>query len=229
MRRNVLVSGSAVFALVLGGCGGDDDGRARTVDLPAPETPDEEPDEAEDEPQPDPGDFDVAAALLTLSDMPTGWTQDPEQDADDEDATLCDVEPLEEVQAVDDASADFSAGDFGPLLSHMVGVYEDQDAEAAMDSFMDALEGCTEWTDETEDGPVTFRPTPLAFPSFGDDTVAVRIRAESELFDMTLDVVVWRRANVVSLITVIEVFGTPDADQTEEFVTVADERLAALK
>jgi hypothetical protein len=227
MRRNVLVLGLAAFALVLGGCGGDDDGRARTVDLP-PKAPNEEPEEeAEDEPEPDPGAFDVEAALLTLNDMPTGWTQDPEQDTDDDDATFCDVEPLDEVQAVDDASANFSAGDFGPLLSHSVGVFEDQDAEAAMDSFMDALEGCTEWTDETEDGPVTFRPTPLAFPSFGDDTVAVRIGAESELFDMTLDMVVWRRANVVSLITVVEVFGTPDAEQTEEFVTVADERLAS--
>lgn len=228
MRRNVLVSGSVAFALILGGCGGDGDERARTVDRPAAEAANEEPEEAEDEPQPDPGDFEVEAALLTLNDMPTGWTQDPEQDADD-DATFCDVEPLDEAKAIDDASANFSAGDFGPLLSHMVGVFEGQDAEAAMDSFMDALEGCTEWTDETEDGPVTFRPTALAFPSFGDDTVAVRIKAESELFDMTLDVVVWRRANAVSLLSVIEVFGTPDAEQTEEFVTVADERLASLQ
>lgn len=48
------------------------------------------------------------------------------------------------------------------------------------------------------------------------------------MVDMTMDMIAWRQANTINLIAVAEVFGTPDAEQTEEFVTVADERIASL-
>lgn len=77
--------------------------------------------------------------------------------------------PLEEVEAVDEATAEFSAGDFGPFLNHTVAVFEGDDAERSLGIFIEVLDDCDEWTEETEDGPMTFRPTSLSFPSFGDD------------------------------------------------------------
>lgn len=46
---------------------------------------------------------------------------------------------------------------------------------------------------------------------------------------MTIDMIAWRRADVLSLSMAVEAFGTPDAEQTEEFVAMADERLASLQ
>ncbi|MCH8562031.1 hypothetical protein LTI14_02170 [Nesterenkonia sp. YGD6] len=229
MRRNALIAGLASLTLVLGACGGDSEDRARTIDPAASEAPNGESENSPDA-EVGSGDLDVEAALLTLDDMPTGWTKDPDESSDDtdDDAALCELELLEDFGAVDTASADFSAGDFGPLLSHTVAVFDDDDAERGLEAFTEAFNTCDEWTEETEDGPLTFRPTPVSFPSFGDGTLAVRIDVESEMVDMTMDMITWRQANTLSLIAVMEVFGAPDGEQTEEFVTVADERLASL-
>lgn len=238
MHRNAFVVGLASFTLLLGACGDDQEERARTVDPPVSEASDDEPedldgedvdDEPEPEPEPDPEGFGVEEALLTLDDMPTGWTQEPgEGPGGDEQATLCDVEPLDEVEALEEGSAEFSAGDFGPLLSHTVAAFERGGAEQSLERFFEALDDCEEWTEETEDGPMTFRPTALSFPSFGDETLAIRVDVESELVDMTMDMIAWRRDDVLSLILAIEVFGAPDAEQIEELVATADERLADL-
>lgn len=229
MHRKALIAGLASLTLVLAACGDDGSDRARTVEPPAPEASDTEPDNTP-EAEPESVDFDVETALLTLSDMPTGWTQDPDETPDDtdDDAAMCELELLEDFGAVDTASADFSAGDFGPLLSHTVAVFENDDAERGLEAFTEAFENCAEWTEDTEDGPLTFRPTPLSFPSFGDGTLAVRIDVESEMVDMTMDMIAWRQAKTINLIAVAEVFGTPDAEQAEEFVTVADERIASF-
>lgn len=233
MRRNSLILGLLSFVLVLGACGDDGEERARTVDPPhASESADQEPENAGAN-EPESGDLDVEAALLTLDDMPTGWTQGPDEAPSDEDAgadaTLCEEEPLSEGGAHDEASADFSAGDFGPQLSHTVWTLDSDQSERGLEALIEALNNCEEWTEETADGPVTFRPAPLSFPSFGDEIVAIRIDVESELFDATMDMIAWRRANVMSLLGVIEVFGTPDGEQTEEFVRVADERIDSLQ
>ncbi|MGJ9372553.1 hypothetical protein [Nesterenkonia sp. CF4.4] len=229
MRRNALIAGLASLTLVLGACGDDGEERAQTIDPPPSEAPDGETENAP-EPAPESEHLDVESALLTLEDMPTGWTEesdDASSDTDD-DAALCDVELIGDAEAVDDASAEFSAGDFGPLLSHTVAVFDDDEAEQALEAFTEALSNCNEWTEESEDGPLTFRPAPLSFPSFGDDTLAIRFNVASEMVDMTMDMIAWRQANTINLIAVAEVFGTPDAEQTEEFVTVADERIASL-
>ena len=48
------------------------------------------------------------------------------------------------------------------------------------------------------------------------------------MVDMTMDMIVWRQVDTLSVIGMVEAFGTPDGEQTEEFATVADERLVAL-
>lgn len=229
MRRNVFIAGLASLTLVLGSCGDDSDERAQTVDPADTAAPASEPEDTP-EAEPEPEDFDVETALLTLDDMPSGWTQDSSDtpsDADD-DAALCGVELLEDAEAVEEAGADFSAGDLGPLLSHTVAVFEDDDAERGLEEFAKALENCSEWTEDTEDGPLTFRPAPLSFSSFGDETLAIRFDVGSEMVDMTMDMITWRQANTLNVILIIEVFGTPDGEQTEEFVTVADDRISSL-
>lgn len=229
MSRKALIASLATLALVLSGCGEDEDERARTVGAPASDASDAEAEDSE-ESQSASRDVDLEAALLTLDDMPTGWTTDTVEATgnDSDSATLCGAELIEEVEPAGEVSADFSAGDLGPLLNHSILEYEDDEAARVLTDFADALAGCEEWTEETDEGPMTLRPTPLSFPSLGDETVAVRIDAANELVDMTMDMVVWRHGDTLNIITMMEAFGTPDGEQTEEFATLADERIASL-
>jgi hypothetical protein len=226
--RRSLTSVAVLGAVLLAGCAADSDEEAEP-EAGAVES-ESEPEQPEEEEAPEAADLDAEAVLLALDDMPTGWTQQREEsDAEVDDASeanLCDAESIsEDASVIDDASRQFTAGDLGPILDHAVATFEDGQAEQVFDDFRRAFDGCTEWTGDTGEGPMTFRPSPLSFPSFGDETVAMRIAAENDMVDVTLDMVGWRRGDVISLIAVLEVFGSPDAEQTEAFVTVADQRL----
>lgn len=219
-----------VAAFLLSGCASEE--RAQTIEAPEPdeteETAESDGEQAEDvavEPQ----EIDLEAALLDLDDMPPGWTQVPsEEDEDESETTLCEQQPLDEIEAVDRASTQFSASDLGPFLDHTVALYENGEAAEAMESFLTTLDDCDEWTEETEEGLVTYRPTPLSFPSLGDETVATRLSVESDLVTVTIDMVTWRRGDLLSLLLASEVFDAPDGEQTAAIAETADERLANL-
>lgn len=236
MRVSRLLACCVASLFFVAACGADDD-RAETVqgsDTPTAdqtgdtaETPSEGPDEEEaDEPE----TSDVDHALLTLGDMPSGWTQTPDDETDDEEAgTICDREPLDDRESIEDASASFRASETGPFVEHSVALYDGGQAEEAIDAFLAAVDSCDEWTEEDEEhGTITYRPQPLSFSSFGDQTMAVRINAESDMVNITMDAVVWRHGDALSLLTAIGAFETPDAELTEELAAIADERLAEL-
>ena len=238
MRRSMAMVCAVAFIVM--GCA--DDEPAQTIAPPEPPEPDQTEEieadpraDAEDGPEAatEPGDLDPQDGLLRLEDMPTGWTEEAVADEDEDEgggaAGLCGVQPLDEVAAIDRADRRFAAGDLGPLLDQLVAVFEDGEAAEAMGSVLDALDDCDEWTEEAEDGPVTFRPSPLSFPGFGDETVAVRISAEADIVDATVDMIVWRHGDLLSAIAYTEIFGSPDAEQIEEIVTIADERLEDLR
>lgn len=231
MRRITVMV--CVAALLLSGCSSDE--RAQTVEAPEPdeaEAADEatEPDGAEAEDVAvEPQELDLQAGLLELDDMPPGWTQMPtDEDEEESGSTLCEQEPLDEIEAIDRVSTQFSAGDLGPFLDHTVALYDDGEAAEAMEAFLATLNDCDEWTEETEDGLVTYRPTPLSFPSLGDETVATRLTVEGELITMTIDMITWRRGDVLSLLLASEAFDAPDGAQTAALAETADERLADL-
>lgn len=234
----------AIVLLLTVACGGGDDERAETVSQPSPTpTVPASPDTAS---QDDDGDDDGAddagaaepveaeAALLRVADMPTGWSRTAEQDdGDDEDApagdpTLCDTELGEQFETISDASVQFSAGQMGPFVDHAVGVYEDGQAEQALTAVLDALGSCEEWTEDTDDGPVTYRASPMSFPTVGDQTVAVRLDVEAEMMAATADMIAWRRGDALSMVMASAVFDAPDSEQIEEIVAAADERLAEI-
>ncbi|MBZ5735427.1 hypothetical protein K8Z61_13060 [Nocardioides sp. TRM66260-LWL] len=117
----------------------------------------------------------LEAALLTLRDMPVGYSQDADSESGDTDKTFCDYEPpFTEKVAV---SRDFTKG--GGLSSQFLSVglrqFGDSDrAGSAFDALVKALDTCK---------GETFQGTKLVYavmsaPKVGDDSIGIRITAD---------------------------------------------------
>lgn len=181
------------------------------------------------------GDVDPKAVLLTMEDMPAGWTEGAPIGGDQfptraPDARLnvpmCGSEPLEGWDSIADGSANFAAGEKGPFVVHSVRVYEDEHATEAMNAFEEARDSCDEWTNERTD--VTYRHETLSFPSYGDQTAAERISGQGEQLSLRGNIVVWRRGNVLSTLLLATESGSPDDKRFESMTETADKRLADI-
>lgn len=151
------------------------------------------------------------AALLTVQDLPTGWSTDPsaaptEEDGDDPiqpEECAAVFRPLKDgSDPLAKAEANFSSGGLGPVLQQTVTSFED-DAADRLQGLTDALGACPEFSLTDSSGVVTtFVAAPLSFPNLGDRSLAVRLRGSNDTIDVTLDVVyVAVGRNAVSLVT----------------------------
>lgn len=213
----------AAFTLALAGCSSGESDRATTVEPtaePEPTTTDsEEPKEAEPAEQ----SPEAAAALLSLDDMPSGWTTADGLGGDDE-GPLCDAADVEPIgDAADEASAGFSGGDFGPFALHRVGVFDKTaDAEAAIQGMLDQVEACRSYTDE--DGTEN-EVQPLSFDRYADETVAFRQRSSSDEVEAVFDVITVRSGTAVMMVAVGQAFTTPDSELVVDLVETAVAKL----
>lgn len=194
-----------IAAVALTGCSQDRATWAETVDVPStsqssmPAEPMTEP-----APQPEPADLarealtqeQVDAALLTVAELPTGYSPDASNDGDD---TTDTTEPaqcaqifrgLEDSQAaVFKGEANFTAGGFGPLLSQTIGTYESS-TEGVVGAFIEAVSTCAAFTSIDAEGVRTeFTASALSFPNVGDATAATRLNASTRGFDLVYVVV----------------------------------------
>lgn len=185
MRRLPAV---AVSLLVLiAACGGEEqdvaDDRARTLDPPAsaeaPAKPEGDGDKLLSE-------SELQAALLTVQDLPTGYTVDTSLNEDDEDEPgdecAARFEALDEGEVEPAAEADIGyEGGFGIVLEQGLSNFEDEDdITAQFDSFSKLAADCPKFTSTDADGAETqFTVGALSFPKLGDDTLAFALTVET--------------------------------------------------
>ncbi len=235
MQRLLLI----VFAILLVACGPD---RAQTIDPHAATQtaePTELPRSATSEPTPEPQEVipitketvpteptepqesssevdeeALLAALLTLEDMPTGWTTEaPSFEPRTPGGTYASFCAELEARSIAAATVDFQKSALGPFMSHTIVVYPTRaDAEAALDDLIAAARDCPELVDDTGN---TNTFSPLSFPAFGDDTFAMR---SSGLVEMD---VIQVRVDEVLISILHGGLGPVDSAQTEAFVQMA--------
>ena len=120
------------------------------------------------------------ASLLTIGDMPTGWTGgaavfEPRTPGGTYNS-FCTELPARSIAA---AYVEFEKSAFGPFLTHSIVVYPDSaSARAALDDLANAAQNCTQVTDGSGS---TNTISPLSFPSLGEDTFAVRSSGTVEM------------------------------------------------
>lgn len=145
----------------------------------------------------------VKVALLTVADMPTGWSSAPnEEDAEDTKDTM---EPAS-CQAMFDkmdadkaakeakakAQASFSAGGaLGTQLTMEVSSFEDDGQGDKVEDVAAALSQCSAITSTDASGTKTeMELAGLSFPNLGDQTLAMRMNAKSDGIAVVADLVV---------------------------------------
>jgi hypothetical protein len=227
------VACAAVVLVAVAACSGGSDDRAQTVSTPpgspavtaAPASPSSDAESSRDA-----HSADAETALLTVQDMPTGWSPQPSDSSfGGGDTSFCQQQTVGQFEPVSEASRQFSAGNMGPFAAHAVAVFEDGQAQQALDAMLDAVDSCDQWREYTNEGLTTHRISPVSFPIFGDQTVAVRLTTENEMMSVTGDMIAWRRDDALSVVFVAAVFDSPDAQQVEQIVTAADQRLQDLQ
>ena len=206
---------AAAMTLVLAGCGGGGDGRARTIEgaeasassvggaSAAPVEVDGDGDKTLTE-------AELNAALLIVTDLPTGYKQGT-PDVDDDDDTAGDTDECsakfkklgdaEDTEAAS-AEASFEGGGLGTILEQGLESYEDEDTvEGRFDDVLEVLNECKTFTDIDDAGVKTdFTVGPLSFPKLGDDTVALAVTGKTPDFQIALNIVIVRLGrNVMSV------------------------------
>ena len=167
--------------------------------------------------------------LLTQADVPAGWKAGIPNDP---------VRPFCGMEFPATATAEVVITfrkDDPPLTSitQFVQAFPPGEAERAMADGLVRIQACAGWVDGVDalGKEITVRVLPISFPTFGDDTLALRQSREvSILGTVAVDVVYVRRGDLVTAITYSPWLGDAsdiDSEQVEEFVRRADARLAA--
>jgi hypothetical protein len=197
----------AATALALGGRGGGDDAADAGSTAGPPRAT---------------ATFNARDAVMALSDLPSGWAVDPDDDdEEDENDFFCgeDLDAVVEPEEVNEAQAQFAQGGSIPLLINAVGAYAPGDADVAFDKFEEIVADCSSFEDEG----TTFEVAPVSFPEQGDESVPLLLSAEVEGLAVSLYLVVVRIADGI---TIVGYGGLgPDVAEVEKYVSLAVTKL----
>lgn len=233
--RRRLATALIPLALVVTGCGGGDDAagdRARTVTTPESE----EPSAIESGGDTPLTEAQLKSALLTVQDLPTGYTVGESSDDDEIDHSADPEECASKFEALDeteeqDVAAEAEAafeGGFGVVLEQELESYEDENVlKQKMEDVLEVMTECPTFTDTDESGDkIEFTVSPLSFPKLGDDTIALNIKIKTADFDGTLNLVVVRLGR--NVMSVGQGGLTADAAVLEQVTHKGLEKLAAV-
>jgi hypothetical protein len=206
------------------------------------------PEELADEPEPSGNGQtrDIEGLLLSLDDLPSGWTEtldafDDDMDmdggdvADDPFDAPCGIQPLEEVyEPVAEADRSFQGTELGPYLSQNLVQLGSSDQAAGAMGMIRELFACDEWIETDEFGDeIVYVINEVPFDGVGDDSFGIRLGMsffdddELDMFgDFGFDMVFLHRAEYISIFIHFDLFGMGTAD-IESLVRRADEKLQA--
>jgi hypothetical protein len=145
-------------------------------------------------PQPRAG---LKARLLVAGDLPSGYRQQPDTDADDTDkddlkddsgaGQFCpEVAAFEDSYEPDEeAEVNFVKGELsfagGSFVNQSLGRFDDpSEADQAFDAYTAALRACKAFETGEADGGYKATITAVAFPTLGDETYAARLAGEGQ-------------------------------------------------
>lgn len=168
------------------------------------------------------------AALLTIEDLPTGWSADESADEDEPEPTTKPARcaavfaGLDEQEPKAEAKAAFTSG--GSIIEHTVRSW-DGDAADLVKQTTAAFSKCKKFTSIDADGSeATFRMSKLSFPNVGDRTLAMRANSSLDGVDVVLDLIFVGEGKTTFLLTAGGLAPLP-GDDLEAIATKAVEKL----
>ena len=190
MSKNLVV-GVGAFALILGACGGAEPDRSRTIE---PKTETVKSDDQELAPK------NIEDALLTINDMPNGWSAQKVPDfgsAVNEDD--CGNPLPSQNRPVDGALADFTADPTnGPRVSQSVFRYEPGEVAERFNVLLERANECQIY--EKKGSKVKVQA--LSYEKVGDESIATRYVVKTRIgFTVVSDKVRWRRGDLSAVVS----------------------------
>ena len=162
---------------------------------------------------------DLDSLLLTLDDMPAGWTMSPIGDLGG-DSIVCDAPSITDVFGeFPEAEVRFEAGELGPLIHESISQFTDKIAEEVLAHLRDNAD-CGEWVDDD----TTWQISGMSFPDLGDECLAYRMTTESDGFTILIDAVFVRAGDLILYVAHLGV-NQVDSDLTVEMVEKALDKL----
>lgn len=234
MARRVLVLLVATV-LLLGACSKKESGTTTSAgaDSTTTTSADEEPSSTTTTEVEQLTDADLAAMLLDTADLPPGWAASdvPSDDGDDSGDIACPAgQGIDDVEGPE-AEAEFSKGQLGPFA--LQSVIAPDDAEEGMATTVESLDLCigSTWDVPDEDGSVTtLTMSELSAPQVGDESAGYRLVGERGDGTFTMDVVVVRVGDVLTMfggLSVITTLGSFPLDSAE-FAELVDLGVAKI-
>lgn len=221
IRRFVGVAAAlAALTGTAAGCGSERQERAVTVepkeaDDQSGESDNSENAESAEAPRDAAGDrlsrAQIRKALLSVADLPAGWTQTPNEEEDDSEDSVSPAKCKDVLDALDDNSTDAAAeaeanfnkgGPFGTILSQTISSYADEVDPDVVQDIANAFSECPTFTSTDSEGEVSkVTVSPMSFANLGDQTLAVAMTLESSMFTISVNLAyVVIGHNVVALI-----------------------------
>jgi hypothetical protein len=215
MRAGLRAAAAVVMVTVLAACSETGNDRARTLDdSTAVTTVGQAPLRTLTAEQ-------AKSALLAATDLPTGWTAEPDAGAPKKDSSgdyeQCPAYEavMQKVSQADHVSTDLTAPD-GSEVSETLLPMAEADAKGLLASFPAAVTACKKLTAKTDTGaPFDMYFLALSFPQLADETFAFRTTATVLGRTVNLDMAIVRRGGV--LLFIVQRSGeTIDTALTEE-------------
>jgi len=199
----------ALVALVLAGCGIDEDQLGRAAPLATSTTTTAPAGGGVTEP---PGSTRAADHLLTAEELGNGWTAGS-PDALPDIPTCAETSPT---TPLDHAQAVFVRGGSGQVLLQTVAVFESQEEAArAVAGFESDIESCDNPAVEVQDLPL---------PEHGDEQVTARLAIGGPVLDASVDLACVRVGTVTTVLFSV----TLTSRGTEDFDSIVGKAAAKL-
>lgn len=163
----------------------------------------------------------LTSQLLTLGDLPSGWTVDNSPDSDDASAPSCLKQLDVSTRSSAAVSASFIKGEGLPLLEQQLSAFADSgDTAAAYSSFTSILNKCTDLSFTTDGQLFTGTIAPLTFPNIGDQSKAWRMSFTAGGHELEMDLVLTQKGAELALFLYGNL-GATDVDELATFASIA--------
>lgn len=225
--KSVLAALAVASALVLAACG--------------PSSPEVDPQKygtvVEEAPRKLLSEDQIEKALLTVKDLPDGWSVSPAPDPAGgsevrRDSSYPACKKLtktldDDISASGTGDVYFSRSENGPFLSQSVLSRPKREVVKEMKSLRKVLADCPSYTETAQGMTITYQPSSMAFPKLGDDTVALRLRSSSGGQVIDVPMVIIRVGRTLVMLASFEVGGSMSPQEFEAVARTAVKKAKA--
>ncbi len=159
----------------------------------------------------------LRSKLLTISNMPTGWTVDNSSSGSGGASGGCLAGVKQAPKSENKVTASFENGQLPQLEEELVSGHE---GTAAYNRLNKVLAGCKHFSVASNGQTLTFTVGAMSFPTVGDETNAYAVSFSVRGVNAAADFVLFKVGSVAGLIEYADI-GQPDPNQLQGFVIEA--------